>query len=275
MKQNLVIGNTSQLSFFFPKNYKKISSHNLDFDFLRSQKWNSVYLCFGESRKFLSDNTDYDKVNYTLTKNIIEVLNDVSDKIVVYSTCELWNKYSGGIDITQKFDFFPTRYLESKYKITNFILENKNLKNTIVLYPFNFNSTYRRGDFLFGKIFNSIIEKKKISIGDTYFNRDLIHPTYVVKKSIQSSENEIIGSGRLTFVNDFIKDLYREFNLIYEDYVSEKLDDFVEYDKRNEYYLKSTNCLYSYDELLNNTKKDIIINGGSNKLRYNMWGLHL
>ena len=132
-------------------------------------------------------------------------------------------------------------YLESKYKITKFVLENKNLKNTIVLYPFNFNSIYRTKDFLFGKIFDSIINKQKITIGNTYFNRDIIHPEFVVNKSLLSNKHELIGSGRMTFVNDFIRDIYQEFDLKYEDFVSEDLGSFIEYDKTNEYYLKSKN----------------------------------
>ncbi len=192
---NLIIGNTSQLSHYFPKNFTKISSRNIDFEFLKNNKWNEVYLCFGESRKYLSNSSEYEFVNYNLTKKIIENLNENSEKIVTYSTCELWNKYSGPIDLGCEFDFFSTPYLESKYKITKFVLENKNLKNTIVLYPFNFNSIYRTKDFLFGKIFDSIINKQKITIGNTYFNRDIIHPEFVVNKSLLSNKHELIGSG--------------------------------------------------------------------------------
>lgn len=261
---NLIIGNTSQLSHYFPKNFTKISSRNIDFEFLKNNKWNEVYLCFGESRKYLSNSSEYEFVNYNLTKKIIENLNENSEKIVIYSTCELWNKYSGPIDLGCEFDFFSTPYLESKYKITKFVLENKNLKNTIVLYPFNFNSIYRTKDFLFGKIFDSIINKQKITIGNTYFNRDIIHPEFVVNKSLLSNKHELIGSGRMTFVNDFIRDIYQEFDLKYEDFVSEDLGSFIEYDKTNEYYLKSKNCLYSYHDLINKTKKDILKNGRSN-----------
>ena len=255
--KNLVIGNTSQLSYFFPENYIKISSRNIDFNFLKENEWNEVYLCFGESRKYLPDTSEYDKVNYELTKKIIEILNDKSEKIVVYSTCELWNKYSGSIEVSYSFDFYQTPYLDSKYKISKFVIENRSLKNTILLYPFNFNSVYRTKDFLFGKIFDSIINKKRISIGNTYFYRDIIHPNFVVENSIKAKENAIIGSGRLTFINDFIRDLYDKFNLNYENYVFENIGNFVEYEKTNEYYLKSGKCLYSYENLLENTKKDI------------------
>ena len=105
---------------------------------------------------------------------------------------------------------------------------------------------------------------KQITIGNTYFNRDIIHPEFVVNKSLLSNKHELIGSGRMTFVNDFIRDIYQEFDLKYEDFVSEDLGSFIEYDKTNEYYLKSKNCLYSYRDLINKTKKDILKNGRSN-----------
>jgi nucleoside-diphosphate-sugar epimerase len=262
--KNLVIGDTSQLSHFFPENFQKVSSRNLDFGLLEKNKWDQVYLCFGESRKFLENSNSYEEINYNLTKELIELLNHNSNKIISYSTCELWNKYSGQISLSQPFDFYLTPYLESKYKITKFILSNKKLKNTLIMFPFNFNSIYRTENFLFGKIFDSIINKKEILIGDTYFYRDIIHPKFVVEESIKHNEHKIVGSGRLTFVNDFIRDLYSKFNLSYNDYVKEKTDQYVEYDKRNEYYLKSNKCLYSYNELLDDTKKDIIEYGGTN-----------
>lgn len=255
--KNLVIGNTSQVSHFFPENFQKISSRNLDFDFLKKNEWDEVHLCFGESRKFLDESNYYEEINYSLTKELIELLNYNSKKIVIYSTCELWNKYSGSISLSQPFDFYLTPYLESKYRITKFVLNNKKLKNTLVMFPFNFNSIYRDENFLFGKIFNSIIHKKEILIGDTYFYRDLIHPKFVVKESLMSKTHKIIGSGRLTHVNDFIRDLYKNFDLSYNDLVKEESSKFVEYDKRNEYYLKNNKCLYPYNELLIDTYQDI------------------
>jgi nucleoside-diphosphate-sugar epimerase len=125
------------------------------------------------------------------------------------------------------------------------------------MFPFNFNSIHRNINFLFGKIFNSIIEKKKIEIGNTYFYRDIIHPKFVVKNSIQANENQIIGSGRMIFVNDFIRDLYKYYGLDYSEFIYENFDKFNEYEKNNEYYLKSENCLLDYKELLDLTIEDI------------------
>jgi hypothetical protein len=96
-----------------------------------------------------------------------------------------------------------------------------------------------------------------IEIGDTYFYRDIIHPKFVVSESMGATSHKIIGSGRLVYVNDFIKDLYKNYNMNYDDYVIENIGKYNEYDKRKEYYLASYNKIYSYDELLKDTIEDI------------------
>jgi len=257
VNDNLVIGDTSQLSFYFPSDYIRTSSRNIDFNFLRSKKWNKVFICIGENRKFLSDTNEFEKINYKLVLKLVDVLKDYSNKVIVYSTCELWNKYNGPIDLNMLPDFYKTPYLESKYKLYKFIIDNE-YSNVIILFPFNFNSVFRSVDFLFGKIFHSINNKKKITIGDTYFYRDLIHPKFVVSESIIAETHKIVGSGRLVFVNDFIRDLYNHFNLRYEDYVTEERDLYKEYSVINEYYLRSDLSKYSYKILLEETINDII-----------------
>jgi hypothetical protein len=136
-------------------------------------------------------------------------------------------------------------------------MENDQYYNVFVMFPFNFNSTHRSTNFLFGKIFDSIINKKTIEIGDTYFYRDIIHPKFMVEQSINSHSHKINGAGRTVFVNDFIRDLYSHYGLKYEDYVIENLDKFNEYEIRKEYYLKSNNCQYSYNQLFKDTISDI------------------
>lgn len=256
---NLLIGNTSQISHFFPdENFIKISSRDMNLEEISKQNWNRVFICFGESRKFISDIKLHDDINFYLTLDVINKLKDSSKSIVVYSTCELWNKYEGQISIDLDFNFYSTSYLQSKYKLSKYILSNQtDYYNVFILYPFNFNSPYRSEDFLFGKIFSSIINKKVIEIGDTYFYRDIIHPKYVVKESIEATGHRIIGSGRKIFVNDFIRDLYKSFNLNYDDYVIENISKYNEYSKKNEYYLKSNQCRYSYQHLLDDTIEDI------------------
>ncbi len=255
---NLVIGDTSQLAQFFPNNYIKISARNINYDFLLSMKWDRVFICFGVSNKNVSDKELYDDINFKLTLDIINKFKFNTNKIVVYSTCELWNKYDGGVDLSMPYNFYDTPYINSKYNLTEYLINNKDeYDNVIILFPFNFNSSFRSNDFLFGKIFNSVINKTKIEIGDTYFYRDLIHPSYVVKVSIEANENKLVGSGRLTFVNDFIRDLYKNYNLDYKSLVIENNNKFNEYDRKKEYYLKSDICQYSYSELLKETINNI------------------
>lgn len=255
---NLVIGNTSQLSHYFPSDYIKISSRDINYEQLLNKNWDRVFICLGESRKFISDIDTYNNINFNLTLDIIKKLKKISNKIIVYSTCELWNKYDGPVDLTMDYSYYNTPYLESKFKLTELITKNPiEYHNVIILYPFNFNSIFRNDNFLFGKIFNSIINKTKIEIGDTYFYRDLIHPIHVVEESINSTSHKIVGSGRLTFVNDFIRDLYKYYNLSYESLVVEHKEKFNEYERRKEYYLKSEINQYTYSNLLNDTINDI------------------
>lgn len=255
--KNLIIGNTSQLSYYFPEDYCRISSRDIDYSSIKDKNWDRVFLCFGESRKYINDTKLYDEINFYLTLDIIEKLKDCVKSFVLYSTCELWNQYDGAVDISMPFNFYPSPYLHSKYKISKYIMENDEYYNVFVMFPFNFNSTYRSTNFLFGKVFDSIINKKTIEIGDTYFYRDIIHPKFVVDQSISSHGHRINGSGRTVFVNDFIRDLYSHYNLNYDDFVIENPDKFNEYEIRKEYYFKSQKNLYSYDKLFKDTILDI------------------
>ncbi len=255
--RSLVIGNTSQLSRYFPEEYVKISSRNIDYSSISKEKWERIFICFGESRKFIDDFEIHDEVNFRLTMDVIDRLKGVSESIAVYSTCELWNQYDGKIDITMGYNFYSSLYLQSKYKLSKHIIGSKKYDNVLVMFPFNFNSVHRSSNFLFGKIFDSIINKKKIEIGDTYFYRDIVHPRYVVEESISATSHKIIGSGRLTFVNDYIRDLFAHYEMEYEEYVSENIGKYNEYDKRKEYYLGSNECLYGYGQLMQDTIKEI------------------
>ena len=55
----------------------------------------------------------------------------------------------------------------------------------------------------------------------------------------------------------FIRDLYSHYGLNYNDYVIENLNKFNEYEIRKEYYLKSNDCQYSYNQLFKDTISDI------------------
>jgi GDP-D-mannose dehydratase len=64
---------------------------------------------------------------------------------------------------------------------------------------------HRKEGFLFGKIFDSLLNNKKISIGDIDFYRDLIHPKNIVDISLITEKDIIIGSGELINVQKFIE----------------------------------------------------------------------
>lgn len=243
--KNLVIGNTSQLSYYFPDDYEKISSRNINFNF--EQKYDRVYICFAEQRTYMKDNkNDFYETNIDYTLKVIHHFSKLSNHVIIYGTSELWNKYNGAININTPFNHKQTDYIDSKRLMVEIVkeLRLKKLQNIIILYPFNFNSTYRKEGFLFSKIFDSIINKKKINIGNTYFYRELLHPKFVVEQSIKATSDNIIGSGRLIFVNDFIRSLYEHFNMNYNDYVTEDYNENIT-SNENIFYLKSKHNLYN------------------------------
>jgi hypothetical protein len=129
---------------------------------------------------------------------------------------------------------------------------HKKYKNVIILHPFNFNSIYRKDGFLFSKIFDSIVNQKQITIGNTYFYRELLHPKFIVEQSIIATHDDIIGSGRLIFVNDFIRSLYYYFDLNYDDYVTEDSSKNITNNEKI-FYLDSKDVLYSELDLFNDT----------------------
>lgn len=243
---NLVIGNTSQISYYFPEEYEKISSRNIDYKFYEDKFYDRIFLVYAEQRTYLGKSDLFYDINVTYTLEVINFFKDKCNKIIIYGTSELWNNCNGLIDINTPFNYNHSDYIKSKEIL---IEKTQDIENLIVIHPCNFNTIHRKGDFLFGKIFNSIINEKPIEIGNTYFYRDMIRPELVVERSILSDKDEIVGSGRLTFVNQFIRDLYGMFNLNYEKFVTEKMDDL----NRNIFYLKSKECLYLYDNMLNKT----------------------
>jgi len=257
---SLIIGSSSQLSYYFPEEYERISSRNINLYQFRNKFYDRVFITFAEQRLHeIKDFTLYFKVNVKFTLDLINFFKDRCNYIIVYGSSELWNNYTGEIDLNDKFDYdhnsLYTGYCISKEMMIQQIYEVHQLyREVIVLHPFNFNSVYRKKEFLFSKIFDSIINKKRIEIGNTYFYRDLVHPKYVVERSILAKENEIIGSGRLTYVNDFIRNLYINNGLIYEDYVTENISQDLN-TKKKIFYFKSKE--HKYSNLLRDTLEDM------------------
>lgn len=257
--KNLVIGDTSQLASYFPPEYEKISSRSIDFRKFEERVFNRVFICFAEQRTFLEGNSNlFQETNITWTIKVAEFFSARSRDVLLYGTSELWNGYEGAIGIGDPFKYYPTPYISSKERMMFHLAERRkrDLTNLIVLHPFNFNSPRRKPGFLFSKIFHSLLNKTPIEIGDTYFYRDLVHPKYVVERSLLAEGDEIVGSGRLIFVNDFIRDLYQGMGLDYKDYVKENFSHNLHI-KRGAYYLNSKKNLYPYKKLLEDTLYDL------------------
>ena len=254
---NLVIGNTSQLSAYFPEDYTKVSSRDIDYDLILSRKWRSAFICFAEQRTFLEGNTEiFFDVNYSYTIDVINKIKKSCNKIYFYSTIYLWNACKGVIDLSMPFKYYETPYIKSKEQITNYLMNN--IENAIVLFPCNFNSVFRKKGFLFQKIFDSIINKKRITIGNTHFYREMVHPRYIVKKSLNAESHKMIGAGYVINVNEFIRDLYSAFDLDYEKYVIEKIEGSDLITKSDIYYTRKGKMDYTKGDLLQDTVSELL-----------------
>jgi GDP-D-mannose dehydratase len=130
---------------------------------------------------------------------------------------------------------------------------NKNYFKVKMLHPFYFNSIHRSKYFLFGKIFDSIVNQKKIEVGNLDFYRDMVHTKFLVEKAIEADKDMMIGSGKLFNVRDFVIDLYKSFDLDYFHFVKEDLTQI----SNSKFIRASVNWNYSYDDLLKDTIEDI------------------
>jgi nucleoside-diphosphate-sugar epimerase len=178
MCTNLVIGKTAQLSNYFPSNFSKISARNIPFEHFKEEKLNTVYILFAEQRTFLQERESFfTDINVDYTLKVIDFFKERSKRVVVYSTAELWNNYEGAVSVEMPYNYVYSPYVKSKEILCNFLNEHRHsYQNVRIVYPFNFNSPWRKNGFLFAKIFNSILTLSPTTIGDINFYRDLIHP---------------------------------------------------------------------------------------------------
>lgn len=261
--KNLVIGNTSQLSMYFPSSddYVAISSRNIDIEKLTSERWNTVHVCFAEQRTYLASSTDssirdlFWETNCGKTLSLIDDLKKHAQKIIYYSTAELWNKAFGPIDASMPYCFYENHYTSSKAHTSSVLKDKDKYPNVMVVYPFNFNSVHRKGQYLFGKVFDSISNKKIIEIGDTHFYREMLHPKMVVDATLKfvsqgNLGDTMVGSGRLIYIDDFIKRLYEKFGLNSENYIRRVISEPSKY-RQHIFYSSEYNSEYGEDKLLN------------------------
>lgn len=258
---DLVIGSSSQLAQYFPDDYVKISSRNIDFNYLKNNQWGSVYITFAEQRIY-DKNIDYDYPNFYLPIKIIDAVLENSKKIVCYTSCELWSGLYGYHKVS--IDTPPNYNLNNGYAITKALLfktikshrEHHDLyKKVIFIHPFYFNSVYRSEYFLFGKIFKSIVNKEKITTGNLGFFRDMVHTGFAVKKSIEANHDTMMGSGNLFVVRDFIADLYKLNGMDFNEYVVEDKSQASIHNGRK--LCADVPWNYTYENLLEDTQNDI------------------
>jgi GDP-D-mannose dehydratase len=254
---NIVIGNTSQQSYYYPEDYIKVSSRNIDLDYLSSKRFESAYITFAEQRIY-EENIDYIDPNFRYTLDIIDKLLDKTDKIAIFTSCELWSNKSGVItNLTQ-----PDFDVSNQYTLSKLLLleEIKRLRKydprynkVVIIHPFYFNSIHRSKYFLFGKIFDSIINEKHIEVGNIDFYRDMVHTKFMVKKCIELDQDSMVGSGKLFNVRDFVIDLYDSFGMRYDVYVKEDRNSIP-----NDKLIRAdVEWNYSYQDLLEDTINDL------------------
>ncbi len=115
MNNSLIIGSTSQLSNYFPSQYEKISSRNIDIGKIKNGKYRKVYILFAEQRTYLNENEKFFvdvNVNYTI--NLINQIKDYVGDVIVYSTSELWNDYDGEVFVDNPYKYNYSPYIKSK-----------------------------------------------------------------------------------------------------------------------------------------------------------------
>jgi nucleoside-diphosphate-sugar epimerase len=250
---DLIIGNTSQLVHYFD-GVESIPSRNFD---KKVSGYDTVIITFTEQRTFLDlDESEFIKVNVDYTSKVIDLVSPYNNKVVIFGTSELWNNHSGPIQINTPFDYKYSPYIKSKELLVNKLQEKRfknEWKNVYILHPFNFNTPYRNKGFLFGKIFDSIINQTPITVGNIDINRDIIHPK-LIKEGIKNIDKDcIVGSGQLTNVKNFIKNLYKHYNMVYENFVKEEVNKYSPHNNKNFWFSSDI----KYTNLLNDTIIDI------------------
>jgi nucleoside-diphosphate-sugar epimerase len=254
---NLVVGNTSQLYPYFKEydpNIVGISSRDIDTSNFVYDQFDKAFLTFAEQRTFLNEDLEFFiKTNVDYTLEVIVKLSPYVKTFIVYSTSELWNGYSGEINLDMPFNYNGSPYIKSKelmeYRINLLRQFNMDIK---IVYPFNFNSPYRKPGFLFSKFMDVILHNKKITVGDLNFYRDITHPKQIVEASFTTDKDVIVGAGNLINIRKFYVDLLNKFSIIYEDFVTEESNMYI--NLREPYYLMTNK---PYNNILEDTFNDI------------------
>lgn len=229
MVRGLLVGSGSQIAKFLPINLDRISARQWFKDGMPlSCDYEIILFGFGENRTFLpqtlANRQSFEHVNIVLSLQAALRIKDRCKRAVFFGTAELWSKHQGAVYPQTPENAFDSMYIESKRIMRDKLLE-LNYNEIRIIHPFNFNTNHRKGDYLFGKVFDSIANRRKITIYDTYFERDIVSPRHVAAKSLDPAlpKELVVGSGRAIHVNSLIRKMYKTAGLQFEDYVIEDL----------------------------------------------------
>ena len=92
-------------------------------------------------------------------------------------------------------------------------------------------------------------------MGNIDISRDIIHPKLIKEKIDNIDKDCIVGSGQLTNMKEFTKNLYEHYGMKYEDFVTENITSYSPHDGKKFWF--STDIKYT--NLLSDTIIDIDI----------------
>lgn len=125
MDDFILIGSGSQIAHYYPDYYQKIPARwwFANKMLLDRSHFDIVILAFGENRTYLANGElpldEFIRVNVDLTLLGIERFLNISKKIVVFGTSELWSKSNGPINVNNPLNFIKNSYNISKSMLVN------------------------------------------------------------------------------------------------------------------------------------------------------------
>tara|TARA_R110002051_G_scaffold320879_2_gene407145 strand:- start:625 stop:1371 length:747 start_codon:yes stop_codon:yes gene_type:complete len=245
---NLIIGENSQLGYYLEG--IRVSSRDIPYGFISKHKWDRIYLCFAEQRTFIDKSDSFNKINYELTKNIVDRLYDHCNQFVFYSTTLLWSNYKT-YDIEMPYSYKETDYLSSKENITNYL---QDIEKAVIHYPCNFNSKKRKMGFLFTALY-VILKKEQVELQCLDFNKEISHASYIAEKSQATRTDSILAPGYCINVRELFTKITKKMGIDMNDYLKEVgCDIFI---KPNEYCYNVIDKTYTKDMLIDSFVEEL------------------
>lgn len=205
---------------------KKINLLNYNKTKLFIKKVNPSHIIhFGSKNPSFNNNTNYYTDNYLSTKNIIDSIIEVNNKIIfIFASSSLIFKKKRGV-VTEEDQFkITSSYTKFRIKIFNYMKFLKEKKSFLFcnLILFNHDSIYRKDSFLIPRLI-SMIRKNDFSylkkiykeniIRDFSHAEDICYAIYLLIKKKICINSLILSSGKKTSVNKIINYLLvKHFN---------------------------------------------------------------